>query len=251
MEAYVKTTIQNSIAEIEFYSPASNSLNSKQLKKLSKAILTNGEDKEVSIIHLKSAGGKAFCAGASFDELLSIEDIDTGTDFFMGFANVINAIRLCRKLVVTSIQGKTVGGGVGIAAASDYVFATTEASIKLSELSIGIGPFVIEPAVTRKIGITNTTELTLNPTNWKTAEWAKQVGLYNTITSSKEELHAIANDFLTQTSAYNKKALIALKEAFWNNTEHWSKLLKNRAEVSGKLILSDETKKALSTFKKK
>ncbi|MGY5352019.1 enoyl-CoA hydratase/isomerase family protein [Wenyingzhuangia sp. IMCC45533] len=251
MEAFVKTTIQNHIGEIEFFNPASNSLNSLQLKELSKAILICGEHHEVRVIHLKSSGARAFCAGASFDELLAIDDLETGTSFFMGFANVINAIRTCDKIVVTSVQGKTVGGGVGIAAASDYVFATESASIKLSELSIGIGPFVIQPAVSRKVGLSNFTALTLNPKEWKTAVWANNSGLFHKIYPSIDNLTHGVNQYLEDLVSYNLEALNELKKALWADTEHWSDLLQEKATISGKLVLSKETKKALSQFKNK
>lgn len=251
MEAFVKTTIQNKVAQIAFYSPASNSLASSQLKDLEQAILTAGANKEVNVIHLKSDGERAFCAGASFDELLAIEDLENGTQFFMGFANVINAIKTCDKIVVTSVQGKTVGGGVGIAAASDYVFATENASVKLSELAIGIGPFVIEPAVSRKMGLSNFTELTLNPQGWKSASWAKQSGLYHHVCESLEEMNKNVLVYLNKLASYNPQALKELKTVLWRGTENWSELLKERAAVSGQLVLSNETKKALSQFKNK
>ncbi|MGY6649567.1 enoyl-CoA hydratase/isomerase family protein [Wenyingzhuangia sp. IMCC45574] len=249
--AYVTSTVKNKIAEIEFFNPASNSLNSEQLKELSQAILEAGTNNAVHLIHLKSAGTRAFCAGASFDELLQIEDLENGTQFFMGFANVINAIRTCGKLVVTSIQGKTVGGGVGIAAASDYVLATEAASIKLSELSIGIGPFVIEPVVSKKIGLNNMAALSLNPTGWKNAVWAEDKGLYNVVCANIETLEEQVAVYVNELSSYNPKALHEMKKVLWQGTENWNDLLKERAAVSGKLVLSKETKAALSKFKNK
>ena len=249
--AYVKTFFKEKVAEIEFYSPAGNSLNSIQLKELTVAILKAGENKQVAFIHLKSKGDRAFCAGASFDELLQIDNLENGTEFFLGFANVINAMRNCGKIIITSIQGKTVGGGVGIAAASDYVFATKFASIKLSELSIGIGPFVIEPAVSRKIGLSNFTALTLNPTTWKTANWAQEAGLYQHILEDIEELNEEVEKYIKQLSTYNSEALNELKKVLWSNTVLWDELLKQRAKISGALVLSEETKKALSQFKNK
>ncbi|MGY5355142.1 enoyl-CoA hydratase/isomerase family protein [Wenyingzhuangia sp. IMCC45467] len=251
MEAYVKTTVKDKIAEIEFFSPASNSLASNQLSQLSNAIKIWGQNEEVVVIHLKSAGDKVFCAGASFDELLAIDNLENGTTFFMGFANVINAIRTCGKIVVTTVQGKTVGGGVGIAAASDYVFATHSASIKLSELSIGIGPFVIEPAITRKIGLSNTAKLSLNATTWRTAKWAEEVNLYHEVYTSISELNTSLAAFLSQMVTYSSSALQEMKKAMWQGTEHWDKLLQERAGVSGKLVLSTETKEALHKFKRK
>ncbi|NIJ43718.1 methylglutaconyl-CoA hydratase [Wenyingzhuangia heitensis] len=249
--AHVKTTLIDKVATIEFYNPASNSLTSEQLKQLSKAILLCEENEDVRVIHIKSVGEKAFCAGASFDELLEVKSIESGTAFFMGFANVINAMRKSSKMIVTSIQGKTVGGGVGIAAASDYVLATDTASIKMSELSIGIGPFVIEPAVTRKIGLTNFTELSLNPTEWKTAAWAQQVGLYAKVYKDLAELNKQVDLFLQQLVIYNSHAVAAIKKTFWRGTSDWGELLKERAAISGKLILSDQAKKALAQFKNK
>ena len=250
--AFVHTILKDKIAEIEFYSPASNSLNSEQLKELTAAILEAGANNNVALIHLKSKGERAFCAGASFDELLAIDDLEIGTQFFMGFANVINAIRTCKKIVITSIQGKTVGGGVGIAAASDYVFATKFASVKLSELSIGIGPFVIEPAVSRKIGLSNFTSLTLNPTAWKTAIWAKEAGLYQDVLEDVKCLELEVAKRLDELSNYNTEALRALKKVLWDkDTDAWAELLQERAKVSGELVLSKETKKALAQFKNK
>lgn len=211
---YVHTVVNNKVAEIEFYSAASNSLNSSQLAELASAIQDAGNQEEVALIHLKSKGDRAFCAGASFDELLAIEDLEAGTHFFSGFANVINAMKTCGKIIITSIQGKTVGGGVGIAAASDYVFATEQASVKLSELSIGIGPFVIEPAVTRKIGLSNFSELTLNPTVWKSADWALQKGLYNCVDQSLELLSNSVQKHVKTLSGYSPEALKELKKCF-------------------------------------
>lgn len=249
--AYVTLTEKNKIAEIEFFSPASNSLNSNQLKELTQAILQAGNNDSISVIHLKSGGERVFCAGASFDELLTIDEFESGTAFFMGFANVVNAIRTCGKLVVTSIQGKTVGGGVGIAAASDYVLASNFASVKLSELSICIGPFVIEPAVTRAIGIAKFAELSLNPTAWKTASWALKNGLYQEVCDDYDALTERTTAYLEELSLYSPEALLEMKKVLWKGTEAWGELLKERAAVSGKLVLTEATKAVLTKFKNK
>lgn len=249
--AYVNVTEKNKVAEIEFFSPASNSLNSSQLKELTQAILQAGNNDAISVIHLKSGGERVFCAGASFDELLTIDELESGTTFFMGFANVVNAIRTCGKLVVTSIQGKTVGGGVGIAAASDYVLASSFASVKLSELSICIGPFVIEPAVTRALGIAKFSELSLNPTAWKTAEWAFSNGLYQEICEDFEVLQERTKTYLEEMSSYSPEALSEMKKVLWEGTEDWDVLLQKRAAISGKLVLTEATKAVLTKFKNK
>ena len=244
------THVQKGIATIEFYHPASNSLPSELLARLVKAFNQLSENTEVKIIILKSEKDKAFCAGASFNELLAIDNLQDGKLFFEGFANVINAMRTCKKIIIGRVQGKAVGGGVGLAAACDYCLATQAASIKLSELSIGIGPFVIEPAVTRKIGLAAFSALTINATQWQTAYWAKEKGLYAQIFETIKELNAEVENLAIKLSKYNNEALFELKKIFWEDTSHWDKLLNKRAEISGKLVLSEATKKALQTYKK-
>ena len=247
----INTTITEKIATINFYHPASNSFPSEQLQALTNAINELNSNKEVTLIILASEGEKAFCAGASFDELLQINDLENGTKFFSGFANVINAMRTSNKLMIGRVQGKTVGGGVGLAAACDYCFATENASIKLSELAIGIGPFVIEPAVTRKIGFPAMSEMTLEAETWKTAQWAKEKQLFTQVFSSIQEMDEAIEKFSNRLSNYNPEALFEMKKVLWKDTEHWDVLLKERAGISGKLVLSDFTVNALNTFKSK
>jgi len=244
------TNIQNNIATIEFGHPASNSLSSELLERLTHELFAVGNNDDIAVIVLKSEGERAFCAGASFDELVAISNLEEGKQFFAGFANVINAIRTCGKLVVARIQGKTVGGGVGLAAACDYVLATEHAAIKLSEFTIGIGPFVIEPAVSRKIGVAGTAELTLDATSWKNAYWAKEKGLYAKVFETLKELDKEVDLLAQKLASYNPDALSEMKKALWEGTENWNTLLAQRAAVSGELVLSDFTKKALTKFKK-
>ena len=244
------TRIENKIATIEFGHPASNSFPSELLERLANEFDSLSTNNEVAIIVLKSEGERAFCAGASFDELVAIDNLKDGKYFFSGFANVINAMRRCSKLIVGRVQGKTVGGGVGLAAACDYVLATEAASIKLSEFTIGIGPFVIAPAVERKVGVSGLAELTLDATNWKNAYWAKEKGLYARVFENIDELDKEVEVFTEKLASYNPEALDEMKKALWIGTEHWQELLIERAETSGKLVLSDFTKKALAKFKK-
>lgn len=242
--------IQNYIATIEFGHPASNSFPSELLQRLTDELHKLSSNDEVSVIILKSEGDRAFCAGASFDELVAIKNLEEGKAFFLGFANVINAMRTCSKLIIGRVQGKTVGGGVGLAAACDYTLATEKASIKLSELTIGIGPFVIEPAVKRKIGIDGLSELTIAATDWKTAYWAKEKGLFAQVFETTEELDKEVDLLATKLASYNPSALTEMKKVLWQNTDNWDDLLAERAKISGKLVLSDFTKNALSKFKK-
>ena len=244
------THIENKIATIEFGHPASNSFPSELLERLQKELLLVGKKKEVAVIVLKSEGDRAFCAGASFDELVAISNLEEGKRFFSGFANVINAMRTCGKLIIGKVQGKAVGGGVGLAAACDYVLATEHASIKLSEFTIGIGPFVIEPAVSRKVGIAATAALTLEATSWKTAYWAKEKGLFAKVYETQKELNKEVEIFAEKLASYNPEALSEMKKVLWKGTENWNDLLAERAAISGELVLSDFTKNALVKFKK-
>lgn len=244
------TKIENRIATVEFGHPASNSFVSELLARLAKEFNQLSQNDEVSIILLKSEGDRAFCAGASFDELVAISNLEEGKQFFSGFAHVINAMRKCPKPIIGRVQGKTVGGGVGLASACDYVYATVEAAIKLSEISIGIGPFVIAPAVERKMGKAALAELTLHPTEWKNAYWAKEKGLYAKVYDSISELDKELDIHLQKLATYNPEALSKMKKVLWEGTEHWDSLLLERAEASGKLALSPNTKQALEKFKK-
>ena len=245
----IHTTIENKIATLEFGHPASNSFPSDLLNRLTNELHNLSTNLEVSVIVLKSSGAGAFCAGASFDELLAVSNQEEATQFFSGFANVLNAMRNCSKIIIGRIHGKAVGGGVGIVAACDYALATIESSIKLSELAIGIGPFVIEPAVTRKIGKSAMAELSLE-TEWKSSNWAKQKGLYAKVFETTTELDAEISAFAKKLANYNPEALIEMKKVFWEGTENWNTLLYERAEISGKLVLSDFSKKALNQLKK-
>lgn len=242
---HVKTSIHNGIATIEFFHPSHNSLPGRLLTQLAGAIIGAGEDNNVKIIVLKSGGDRTFCAGASFDELVAIENFEQGKTFFKGFANVINAMRTCGKIVIGRVQGKAVGGGVGLAAGVDYCMATKYASVKLSELAIGIGPFVIGPAVERKVGLSAMSQMALNATEWQTAEWAKSKGLFTEVFASTEQLDAYLTHFTEKLVTFNPEALKQLKKIFWEGTENWGNLLEERAAMSGKLVLSEFTAKAL------
>ncbi|POY39694.1 enoyl-CoA hydratase [Flavobacterium alvei] len=243
------TTIENKIATLEFGHPASNSFPSDLLNRLTNELHNLSTNSAVSVIILKSSGSGAFCAGASFDELLVVSNLEEATEFFSGFANVLNAMRTCSKIIIGRIHGKAVGGGVGIISACDYALATTESSIKLSELTIGIGPFVIEPAVSRKIGKSATAEMALD-TEWKTAAWAGQKGLYAKVLETQEKLDQEITTLANKLASYNPEALFEMKKVLWKGTEIWNTLLYERAEISGKLVLSDFSRKALSQLKK-
>ena len=250
-QGQVDVQINEGLATIEFFHPLSNSLPGKVLARLANAIKEAGENDEVLVILLKSSGDRAFCAGASFDELISIQDLDTGKQFFSGFANVINAMRKCPKFIIGRVQGKAVGGGVGLASSVDYCFATKHAAVKLSELAVGIGPFVVGPAVERKLGLSGMSELAINATEWRDAEWANQRGLYNHIFDTVEDMDAAIVELVEKLKKSNPEAMRLLKQVFWKGTDNWDELLAERAAMSGKLVLSDFTRNAIQKFKKK
>ena len=251
MSEYVKITTINGIGTIEFYHPQSNSLPGNILAKLATTITDAGNDKNIKVIILKSAGERAFCAGASFDELIAIDNPEQGKKFFLGFANVINAARKCPKFILGRVQGKAVGGGVGMAAATDYCFATKYSSSKLSELAIGIGPFVVGPAVERKIGTSAFSAMTINATKWFDANWSREKGLYTDVFDSVEELDDEIDKLASTLSKSNPEAMEKLKKVMWNGTEDWDRLLDKSAESSGILVISDFTSKAIAKFKSK
>lgn len=246
---YVKQDINNGIATIEFFHPAHNSLPGDILAKLAQTITEAGTNDEVKVIILKSGGDRTFCAGASFKELININDAETGKVFFSGFANVINAMRKCPKFIIGRIQGKTVGGGVGVASATDYCMASKFASIKLSELNVGIGPFVVGPAVERKLGLTGMSQIAIDANTFYDAEWAKTKGLYTQVYESTEALDEAVQTFAENLCTYNPEAMAEMKKIFWEGTEHWDTLLAERAVISGRLVLSDFTKETLKRFK--
>lgn len=244
----ITTTISNRIATIEFHHPKGNSLPGNMLRELAESIKEAGSNENIRVIVLQSKGDGAFCAGASFDELIAIDSFDEGKHFFMGFALVLNAMRKCPKLIIVRVQGKAVGGGVGIASAGDYVIAHKSASIKLSELSLGIGPFVVGPAVQRKIGPSAFSTLTIDANNWNEAEWAREKGLFSKVCSTTKELDKEVKSLAEQLAGYNPEAMKELKTIFWKSTDHWDSLLEQRAEISGRLVVSDYTREFIEDF---
>lgn len=250
-EAYVKSETHQGITTIEFFHPQSNSLPGKILETLAQEIHFAGNHDETKVIILRSAGEKAFCAGASFDELVAIQTEAEGLKFFSGFAHVINAIRKCPKFIIGRIQGKCVGGGVGLAAAVDYAIAMETSEVKLSELAVGIGPFVVGPAVERKIGTSAFTQLSIDATLWRNSDWAKRKGLFAETHATVEGLDESVNRLANTLAHSSPEAMAEMKKAFWQGTDHWDELLKQRAAISGRLVLSDFTRNAIEKFKAK
>lgn len=239
MQGTVTTSVQHHIATITFTHPAHNSMPGHQLAELTRHIHQAGESPEINVVVLKSGGDRTFCAGANFDELMAIRTADEGKQFFLGFAHVINAIRTCPKIVLGRVQGKAIGGGVGLAAAVDYCMATTYGSIKLSELALGIGPFVVGPAIERKVGLSAFSQLALNATEWQTATWAREKGLYHDVFEGIEQLDAYVEHFARKLAETSPAALRALKQVLWQGTGHWDQLLDERAAISGRLVITE------------
>jgi methylglutaconyl-CoA hydratase len=250
-QGWVKTIsdFDGEVAKITFYHPQSNSLPGELLRQIAYEIEMAAKDPMYKVILLQSEGEKAFCAGASFDELVSIETEEDGLNFFSGFAKVINAIRKSPKFVIVRVQNKAVGGGVGIACSADYCFATSKASTKLSELAVGIGPFVVGPAVERKVGKSAFQQMTIHAAKWHSADWAKEKGMYNEVFDTEAQMDEAIQALLIFLISANPEAMADLKKVFWEGTEDWDDLLIRRAKISGKLVLSEFTKKAINRFK--
>ena len=249
INGYVTSETHKGITTIEFFHPQSNSLPHRLLEDLANEIHAVGTDKETKVIVLRSGGEKTFCAGASFDELAHIENEKKGFEFFSGFANIINAMRRCPKLIIGRIHGKCVGGGVGLAAAVDYAIAVEGAEIKLSELALGIGPFVVGPAVQRKTGLSAFTQLAIDATLWRNADWARRKGLYAELHPTIESMDESVSRLANQLAHSSPEAMAELKKIFWLGTDDWDDLLCRRAEISGRLVLSQFTKEAIGKFK--
>jgi len=248
---YVQYSVSNGIGTVTFFHPQSNSLPGSLLQELGDVIHRAGADSESVVLILRSAGEKAFCAGASFDELVAIQDLEGGQSFFSGFAHVILAMRACPKLIIGRVHNKAVGGGVGLAASVDYCFATEKSSIKLSELAVGIGPFVVGPAVERKMGVSAMSQLAIDASSWRTATWAREKGLYQDVFDTEEAMDQAIEILANKLVKSNPEAMRELKQIFWRNTEDWTTLLYERAGISGRLVLSDFTRNAISQFKAK
>lgn len=247
-EAYVKHDINNGIATVEFSTPEHNSMPGNILAKLADTITEMGENDDVKVLILKSGGDRTFCAGANFQELISIGSREEGLRFFLGFANVINAMRKCPKFIIGRVQGKAVGGGVGLASSVDYCMATKFASIKLSELNLGIGPFTVGPAVQRKIGVSGFSHISINANKFYDAEWAREKGLYTEVFDSTEDLDQAVQELTEELCTFNPEAMAEMKKMYWKGTEDWDKLLHERADISGKLVLSEFTKEKLKDY---
>jgi methylglutaconyl-CoA hydratase len=250
-KGYIKSERHNGVTTVEFFHPQSNSLPGRLLEAITQEVHGAGNDPESRVIVLRSGGEKAFCAGASFDELLAIENAGQGFQFFSGFAHLINAMRKCPKFIIVRIQGKCVGGGVGVAAAADYAIAVDGADVKLSELAIGIGPFVVGPAVERKIGVSAYSNLSIDAAMWRDAEWARKRGLYAELHSQTTGMDESIQRLAGTLAHSNPEAMALLKQTFWMGTEHWDQLLPERAAVSGRLVLSEFSRKAIQAFRKK
>lgn len=251
INGYVTAETHNGITTIEFFHPQSNSLPHRLLSAIANEVHTAGLDRETKVIVIRSAGEKAFCAGASFEELAKIETKEKGYDFFSGFAEVINAMRKCPKLIIGRIHSKCVGGGVGLAAAVDYAIAVEGADVKLSELSIGIGPFVVGPAVERKLGMSAFSQLAIDATMWRNADWARRKGLFAECHPTVESMDESVRRLSHQLSHSSPEAMHELKKMFWQGTDNWDEMLTKRAEISGRLVLSHFTKEAIAKFKEK
>ena len=248
---YVNLNISSGIGTVEFFTEQSNSLPGDILRKLAETITNAGANPAIKVIILKSGGDRTFCAGASFDELLAVDSAEGGHAFFMGFANVINAMRKAPKFIIGRLQGKAVGGGIGLASATDYCFATKFSAIKLSELALGIGPFIVSAPIERKMGLSAMSQMGINAGEFYSPEWAREKGLFNEVFENSELMDNAVAELANKLATYNPEAMAEMKKVFWLGTDHWDDLLADRAKTSGKLVLSEFTRSFIEKFKSK
>jgi methylglutaconyl-CoA hydratase len=247
----VTVEVAEGIATVTFGHPKSNSLPGALLRNLADTITETAARDDVRVVVLRSSGTGPFCAGASFDELVAIADEQTGKEFFMGFARVILAMVRAPKLVIARAHGKAVGGGVGVLAAADYAVATEDASVKLSELAVGIGPFVVGPVIQRRIGQSAFAQLAIDATGWRDAKWARDNGLFAEVVPNEVALDERIGGLAQKLASSNPEAMARMKRIFWEGTEDWDALLEERAAMSGTLVLSDFTRNAINSFKRR
>jgi len=247
-DGYVRTEIADGIGRIEFFHPKSNALPSAILRDLAAAVTAVGADPSARVIVLQSGGTGPFCAGASFDELTAIASPEQGQEFFSGFARVILAIIRAPKFVISRVHGKAAGGAVGLIAASDFSMAVSKASAKLSELAVGIGPFVVGPVIEKKIGLAAFGAMSVDA-DWRDAAWGERHGLYAKLFDDVAAMDDAVTALATTLAASNPEAMAMLKRVFWAGTEQWDSLLAERAAMSGTLVLSEFTRNAIGAFK--
>jgi len=245
-EGHVLVEHKHGITGIEFFHPHSNALPSAILQALAHEIHSAGMDDDTKVILLRSAGEGAFCAGASLRELKEIENEQQGKQFFSGFASVINTMRKCPKLIIARVQGKSVGGGVGLIAAADYAIGMERSDIKLSELSIGIGPFVVAPVIEKKMGVAAFSQMAIDATMWRPADWARKRGLFAELHPDVESMDESVNRLANVLLHSGTEAMLALKKIIWTGTDNWDELLQERAAISGALVVSPAAKAALA-----
>ncbi|MBX2925798.1 MAG: enoyl-CoA hydratase/isomerase family protein [Chitinophagaceae bacterium] len=250
-EGYVKVELRHGVATIEFYHPRGNSLPSAILADLTQQIHSAGVEEDAKLIVLRSAGDGAFCGGASFNELIGLHTAEEGKKFFSGFANVINTMRKCPKMIIARVHGKCVGGGVGLVAAADYAIATENAEVKLSELTIGIGPFVVGPVIEKRIGLAGFSQLAIDAAMWRPADWARRKGLFAELHPNPENMDESITRLTNELRNSNPEALHELKKFYWRGTEHWDTMLSEQAAISGRLVTGKFAKAALEKLKAK
>jgi methylglutaconyl-CoA hydratase len=243
---HVTLDVTHGVATIEFWHPKGNSLPGPLLQRLADRVDEAGARADAAVVVLRSAGSGPFCAGASFDELRAIDTPERGLEFFSGFARVILAMRRCPKFVITRVQGKVAGGGIGIVAASEYAIASEDAALRLSELAVGIGPFVVGPVIERRIGRAHFTAMAVD-VEWRNAHWGERSGLFAQVVVPSA-LDDAVDTLARRLAAANPEAMTAMKRTFWEGTDDWATLLLERAAISGRLVLSDHTRRAIAAF---
>lgn len=248
LEGTVQASVADGVGTVEFSHPKGNSLPAKLLDDLAGAITKLGNDAAARVIVLRSAGTGAFCAGASFDEFVTLADAEAGKRFFSGFSRVVLAMVRAPKFVLTRVHGRAAGGALGVIAASDYSIALRTASVKLSELQVGIGPFVVGVVIERKLGLAPFQSLAVHA-DWHDADWCERHGLYSALVDDEAALDVAVEAHAKRLASSNPDAMAEMKRIFWHDIGDWEERMNERAAMSGRMVFSNFTHAALTKFR--
>ena len=134
----VSTT--NTVAILTINSPRTlNALNSDVLKELECALYELNLDDSVKAVVLTGAGEKAFVAGADIKEMSTMNSCE-GHQFGLMGQRVMLLIRKMTKPVIAAVNGYALGGGLELALACDFIYASEKAKVGFPEVTLGIMP---------------------------------------------------------------------------------------------------------------
>lgn len=168
----------NGVAQVHMNRPdVFNAFDEKMIEELRQAFLLLGQDPKVRVIVL-SGEGKHFSAGADLKwmQRASSASPEWNLQDARLFADMLSVLHECPKPTIARIQGAALGGGVGLACACDFAYASTPSTFAVSEAKFGILPAVIGPYLTNAVGKRQAGRLALTATRIGAGE-AMSLGL--------------------------------------------------------------------------